>query len=513
MGSHEGRCMSLVSCVSEENRHLPGKHTYQIFGHDVCKSALVRTLKINEKRITLALNKYLEEETLADGRGQSSGGRNALPLAMTDEVRRHILSFPKYVSHYTRNQTDSKFLSAGLNLAKMYQLYKQKQLENALIPVSESYYKNIFYTEFNLRFKTPKKDTCKKCDRFIVSIKNADEETRQILEEWHNTHLEQAEELEQQMNDDIAKSKTDPDLETLTYDLMKILLLPRLTTSIVYYLRQLSLYNFGIYIGSTGKGRFNIWQENEASRGTQEVGSCLKKFINNIAAPVKKLILWSDSCGGQNRSIKIALMMIHVLQNHPSLETISLRYRLSGHSFLPNDSDFGDFECALKRHERVCTDKAYMKIMEDCRKENKFEVIRMSTEDFFSITKMEEVVTNRKVDVNKTKINWLDTHEILLDKFHPHILKMSKRINGPYQAVDISKARTETDFKSIVLDQLWPKGRPLSEAKVKDLKEMLCLVDEEDKHFYAFLNNVQTEDFVDDVDGYGQSIDFEIDEP
>ncbi len=134
----------------------------------------------------------------------------------------------------------------------------------------------------------------------------------------------------------------------MTYDMMKILLMPRLTTSIVYYLRQMNFYNFGIHIGSSGKGRFNTWLENEASRGTQEVGSCLKKSIATIAAPVKTLILWSDSCGGQNRSIKLVLMLIHVLQHHPSLETISLRYRLSGHSFLPNDSDFGDVECALK---------------------------------------------------------------------------------------------------------------------------------------------------------------------
>lgn len=167
-----------------------------------------------------------------------------------------------------------------------------------------------------------------------------------MLEEWHDAHLEQAEALEQQMKIDLANAKTDPELEAMSYDMMKILLMPRLTTSIVYYLRQLILFNLGIHIGSSGKGRFNIWQENEASRGTQELGSCLKKYINNIIAPVKNLILWSDSCGGQNRSIKLVLMLIHVLQHHSSLETISLRYRLSGHSFLSNDSEFGDFECA-----------------------------------------------------------------------------------------------------------------------------------------------------------------------
>lgn len=74
------------------------------------------------------------------------------------------------MSHYTRSQTESKYLNAHLNLAKMYELYKEK-VQN---PVSKSLCKIIFYTEFNLRFKSPKKDTCKKCDLYIVKIKNSD---------------------------------------------------------------------------------------------------------------------------------------------------------------------------------------------------------------------------------------------------------------------------------------------------------------------------------------------------
>lgn len=506
IGGYPGRSMYLVNCVSEATRMLPSKHTFTMFGYSVCKIALIRTLQINQERIATALKKYKEKQTLADGRGLTTGGRNKIPEAKKVEVRRHISSFPKYVSHYTRNQTDSKFLCSNLNLAKMYKLYKEK-VQN---PVSESLYKKIFYADFNLRFKTPKKDTCKKCDIFITQIKNADEPTRLLLDECHNAHLEHAEDLELQMNNDLALAKTDPEVEAITYDMMKILLMPRLTTSIVYYKRQLNFYNFGIHIGSSGRGRFNTWQENEASRGTQEVGSCLRKYIQNIAAPVKRLILWSDSCGGQNRSIKLVLMLFHVLQHHPSLETISLRYRLSGHSFLPNDSEFGDVECALKGHDKVCTDKAYMKIMEDCRNENKFEVIRMKSEDFFSVEELEQLITNRKVDINKNKINWFHTHEILIDKHLPNLIKMRKKIGGDFQTVNIAKAKTQLDLIGVELEHLWPNGRPLSKDKVNDLKEMLELVDDEDKPFYDFLQNVSTNDFDDDVEGYGETIDFEL---
>lgn len=189
-------------------------------------------------------------------------------------------------------------------------------------------------------------------------MKEADPLTRRMIEYWHNNHLKLADSLQTQMSNDLEEAKSNPDLEAGTYDMQKILVWPKVPTSIVYYKRQLNLYNLGIHTGSTGKGLFNTCNENEASKGTQEVGSCLKKYINNISKSAKKLILWADSCGGQNRSIRLVLMIIYVLQQHATLETISLRYLESGHTFLPNDSEFGDLECALKKEETIYTDEA-----------------------------------------------------------------------------------------------------------------------------------------------------------
>lgn len=141
----------------------------------------------------------------------------------------------------------------------------------------------------------------------------------------HDRHLEKAEVLRKEMNKDLESSKNEAELEVLTFDMEKTHPVPKLTKSIAYYKRQLNLYNLGIHVGSSGKGIFNIWLENEASKGTQEVGSCLRKYIEKIQAPVKRLILWSDACGGQNRSIKLILMLAHILQNHPSLEQISAK--------------------------------------------------------------------------------------------------------------------------------------------------------------------------------------------
>lgn len=480
---------------------------YTMFDIEVCKTGLIKTLQIGQGRLSVALRK-LSSESFVDGRGKAISGWNKLPSAKREEVKNHISSFPRYVSHYTRNQTKSKFLHSSLNLAIMYRLYTEKFKS----PVSQSYYKKVFYEDFNLRFKVPKKDTCKKCDHYFVKAKTATGIDRQINDEWHKTHVNRADFLRKQMNDDLERAKIDDEIETLTFDLQKVLCLPKIPTNIVYYLRQLNLYNFGIHVGSTNQGIFNVWLEHEASKGTQEVGSCLRKYIMTIAHPVKKLLLWSDSCGGQNRSIKLVLMLMQTLQNHPSLETISLRFLESGHSFLPNDSDFGDMECKLKTNEKIFTDQKYMQIMKDCRIHNKFHVNRMSPDvDFYSVKNLLDYTINRKKDSNKAKVSWMETHEIVMEKSSPLTIKMKKEIDGDIQLVNLAKKGCDVNgFKKIKLEHLWPEGRPLSKEKIKDLKSMLYLVDDDAKPFFDFLNNVQAGEFIDDLEGFGEAIDFDL---
>lgn len=124
---------------------------------------------------------------------------------------------------------------------------------------------------------------------------------------------------------------------------------------------------------------------------------------------------------------------------------------------------------------------------------------------------MEEVITNRKTDINKQKINWMETHEILLDKRHLTIIKMRRRLDDEFQVVDLAKSNG-TDFDSVELGQLWPNGRPISQAKKEDIKELLQLVPNKHRHRYSFLGIVPTRDFEDDIDGFGDEIDFELDQ-
>jgi len=68
-------------------------------------------------------------------------------------VKERIESFPKYRSHYSRNDNPHRsYLSPMLSVPKMYSLYKEKCSETNEQPVSEWMYRKIFNTEYNLSF-------------------------------------------------------------------------------------------------------------------------------------------------------------------------------------------------------------------------------------------------------------------------------------------------------------------------------------------------------------------------
>lgn len=153
--------------------------------------------------------------------------------------------------------------------------------------------------------------------------------------------------------------------------------------------------------------------------------------------------------------------------------------------------------------------------MESCRRKSKFTVTRMTKENFSSISPIQDSITNRKTDINKQKISWLSTCEISIRKEETAKMYMNENFADPEpKIVDISKGtksrKTNIDFQTD-LPVLYPEGRELSSAKIKDLKEILKLVPQDAKTLYNFLKNANSADFEDDVDGFGIRIDFDVD--
>ena len=111
--------------------------------------------------------------------------KNAMEL-----VQKHIESFPVVEGHYTRKDSNRKYLGADLNITRMYQLYlEQCKVE---IPekdiVSQSVYRKVFNEEYNFSFHVPNKDQCGLC----ISYHQAKDEGNltPVLKEEYENHQE-----------------------------------------------------------------------------------------------------------------------------------------------------------------------------------------------------------------------------------------------------------------------------------------------------------------------------------
>lgn len=103
-------------------------------------------------------------------------------------------------------------------------------------------------------------------------------------------------------------------------------------------------------------------------------------------------------------------------------------YLESGHTFLPNDTDFSKIETQLKFYERIYTEDEYMQVIKSCKKKNPLQVTKMAQENFLSSKNIEKNIVNRKTFINKEKINWLQTKVIVIKKEHMYIVYMKKDI-------------------------------------------------------------------------------------
>lgn len=87
----------------------------------------------------------------------------------------------------------------------------------------------------------------------------------------------------------------------VSFDLQAVLTLPFAGDCQIYYKRKLSLYNFNIF-DSMKQGTCFLWDETNGKKGSSEIGTCLLNYIKSISPDVEHIVLYADTCGGQNRN-------------------------------------------------------------------------------------------------------------------------------------------------------------------------------------------------------------------
>lgn len=381
-------CRVLANRNTAESRRTNSR-VYQVPNDDglhvtICKGFFKNVFGVSDGRLSRILkNKLVIPTPPIDQRGKHVPS-NKTPEHKMQIVKDFINKFPKYESHYTLHKsTNRMFLAPDLSLSKLISIYKNE------IPLSEQVsnfmFRKVFNEQFNLSFHPPITDSCKKCDSFKIKIQAEESPSKKDeLEVQRKLHLLKADSARNNFKIDKKRAEDDSDnITVIVFDLMKTLPTPVISTGICYYKRQLWTYCLGIHNAQNDNVTMCVWNETIASRGPQEVGSCLLRYIKE-KVNTKHLIMYSDQCGGQNRNIKMAALCQYIVA-HPdyTVETIDHKFYVSGHSYLSCDQDFGLVEKKKKFFKNIFVPDNWVEVIKAARDKNPFNIMNMTKDDFF----------------------------------------------------------------------------------------------------------------------------------
>lgn len=139
---------------------------------------------------------------------------------------------------------------------------------------------------------------------------------------------------------------------------------PKFSAGSTYYKRKLNVYNFTVYELETGEGFCYTWTEAECNRGANDIATCLVKYLEKVdqEGRYEKVIIYSDTCGGQNRNRMVCTAIASFLTASTTIISVEQKFLESGHSHMECDSMHSAIEGTFKSIE-VALPSDYMTCM------------------------------------------------------------------------------------------------------------------------------------------------------
>ena len=158
------------------------------------------------------------------------------------------------------------------------------------------------------------------------------------------------------------------------------------------------------------------------------------------------------------------------------------------HSYNACDRQFGTIKQAAKLYENIETPDRWFNIIKNAKqKPPPFTMTKMGMEDFICVSELSKVITNRKIDVDKMKVNWLKIRKITYDREQPTFIFAFDN-SYKQQRIDIKKRKTPEDALEKAITPLFnPAGRSVTAAKFNDIMELIEFIAPQYRSFYKRL--------------------------
>lgn len=126
-----------------------------------------------------------------------------------------------------------------------------------------------------------------------------------------------------------------------------------------------------------------LWHEAIAGRRAEDIASSFLKFLE-YNRDAEHIILWLDNCGGQNKNnVLFSAILSYINSSLCTTKTISLKYLISGHTYMAADGLHGKIEQAVRKMGNV---EDFMDFKECCKKaSHRMNIIEMRHRDFLKL--------------------------------------------------------------------------------------------------------------------------------
>ncbi|CAH1155702.1 unnamed protein product [Phaedon cochleariae] len=301
-------------------------------------------------------------------------GKASSLKAMTDFLK----SIPKMESHYCRSSTSKLYVEpiyqSKMDLYRAYKIYCQDMVVE---PVKPSRFKKEM-DNLNIAIHSPKKDQCDLCVGY---------QTKNIDEEVYQSHIRRKNEARDAKSEDKALAQGNPEeIAVMTMDVQAVKLAPLLQASAIYFKTKLCVHNFTMYDLVTKDCHCYLWHEAEGGLEANIFCSIIYKHLLNYLdhnPRTKRIILYSDGCGYQNRNNCLANTILHIADTRKIV--IEQKFLEKGHTQMEVDGAHSLIERKLK-NQVINLPSDYIRFCESARQTKPFKVHYLSNEYFLNFS-------------------------------------------------------------------------------------------------------------------------------
>lgn len=465
----------------------------------VCKKAFIQTYNYTKNQIERLSHLLQQNKTPEDKRGKGQSA-NTIPEIVQSRLKEHIESFPTKVSHYSNSER--RYLAANLNQKVMYEMFIEKERDFLLATLgnekrfSYKYFSEYFKTNFDLGFGRPQVDACVTCEELQTKIKSPvlNENAKKAAVAELIVHKRKAKKFYHMVKSITEVCKHDTKTVAISIDFMANVCLPTIPVQDIYYFRQLTVNVFGIHDFGTRKMTAFVYHEGNGGKGSNDVCTMIRWYIDNaVNSDVENLYIFGDNCSGQNKNNTL-LRFVMALTETKRFKNVTLYFPQRGHSFMPNDRDFGVIKRKLRQLERYYTvDEVIEGIVNASKDIQRFTVVKMDHDDFldysswwpkfYKRTTLSVDSFGKSVPREQKRTFQLSTYyEFKVKSEHPERIICSNNINGLTQ--DVFRLRNLKTPLELPDDKAYKEKRPINIKKMEDLKKTKSYIPFEKMSFW-----------------------------